>query len=86
MLAGFSDRSEHSVHFWYSPATAKFTGDETKNGRYGDWLEVFGPTMISIRSNGAIAMTTHDIIYGGMKAFSLEGVCEISGHSLETTE
>lgn len=83
VMRGFSDASQHMVHFWMSPATAKFTGEDTKNGRYGGWLEAFGPTMISIRSQGHIAMTRHDITHGGMKAYSHEGTCEISGRSLE---
>lgn len=83
VMRGFTDTSQHMVHFWMSPATAKFTGEETKNGRYGGWLEAFGPTMISIRSQGNVAMTRHDIIDGAMKAYSHEGTCEISGRSLE---
>lgn len=83
VMNGFIDTSQHIVHFWMSPATAKFTGEETKNGRYGGWLEAFGPTIISIRSGGNVAMTRHDIVHGGMKAYSHEGTCEISGHSLQ---
>jgi len=83
VMHGFTDTSQHIVHFWMSPATAKFTGEETRNGRYGGWMEGFGPTVISIRSHGNIAMTRHDIIHGGMKAYSHEGTCKISGHSLE---
>lgn len=83
VMRGFTDASQHMVHFWMSPATAKFTGEDTKNGRYGGWVEAFGPTMISVRSQGHVAMTRHDITHGGMKAYSHEGICEISGRSLE---
>ncbi|MCC2098524.1 MAG: hypothetical protein KDJ29_16630 [Hyphomicrobiales bacterium] len=86
VISGFTDSNQNTVHFWMSPATAKFTGEETKNGRYGGWIEGFGPTIISIRSQGHAAMTRHDIIYGEMKAFSSEGTCEISGHSLEPSQ
>ncbi|UYV36922.1 hypothetical protein N4R57_18390 [Rhodobacteraceae bacterium D3-12] len=86
VLNGFTDTTQNTVHFLMSPATAKFTGEDTKNGRYGGWVEAFGPTIISIRSDGSAAMTRHDIIYGGIKAFSHEGTCKISGKSLTSDQ
>ncbi|MBS0123072.1 hypothetical protein [Thetidibacter halocola] len=83
IIHGFADGAQSSVHFWYSPATAKFTGGETAESRYGGWVEGFGPGFVSIRSSGEIAVTTHDIIYGGMRAFSSEGTCAIEAESLE---
>ena len=83
VMSGFTDRNQHMVNFVMWPAPAKFTGEETKNGRYGGWIEGLGPTIISIRSHGNIAMTRHDITHGGMKAYSHEGNCEIIGKSLE---
>ena len=81
-IPGFSETPQYTTHFWMSPATAKYTGEETRNSKYGFWLESFGPSMISVRSTGEISITGHDIIYGGMKAFSETGNCEITGENL----
>ncbi|WP_425074093.1 hypothetical protein [Sagittula sp. S175] len=86
VMSGFAGTAKHSVHFLMSPATAKFTGESTKNGRYGGWIEGLGPTIISIPSDGSVAMTSHSIISGGMKAFSHEGTCRIRGRSLATDQ
>lgn len=79
-IPGFAETNQNSAHFWMSPATSKYTGEETKNSQYGGWIEAFGPTMVSLRSTGAIAITRHDIIYGGMKPFSETGHCVINSY------
>ncbi|WP_299769072.1 hypothetical protein [uncultured Pseudoteredinibacter sp.] len=80
-IPGFSNAGQYTAHFWMSPATSKYTGDETRNSKYGGWIESFGPAMVSIRSSGEIAITRHDIIYGGMKPFSEVGNCKIKSGS-----
>jgi hypothetical protein len=76
-IAGFADTSQHSAHFWYSPAIAKITGEATKSGRYRGWIEGFGPSFFSVRTSGEAVWTTHDIIFGGMQARSSEWTCDI---------
>lgn len=76
-VEGFSGTGQQAVHFWFSPATEKFTGSETAASRYGGWIEDFGPTFVSLRITGEAAMTTHDIVFGGMKALSREGRCTV---------
>lgn len=86
-VQGFSDgNGQHTVHFWYSPATAKYTAPETAASRYGGWVEGFGPGFVSLRITGEAAMTTHDIIYGGMKALTREGRCTVEAIWPERTE
>jgi hypothetical protein len=76
-IPGFSENEQFTAHFWMSPATTKITGKKTRESEHGFWLESFGPTLISVRTTGEIAVTNHDIIYGGMKAFTQIGKCKI---------
>ena len=78
-IPGFSENRQLSAHFWMSPYTSKYTGQETTDSSHGFWVESFGPTMYSIRFSGEIAVTNHDIIYGGMEAFSEHGTCTLKG-------
>ncbi|MCG7574756.1 hypothetical protein MHM39_14385 [Phaeobacter sp. CNT1-3] len=82
-INGFTDTDQHSAHFYYSPATAKLTGQKTKEARYGGWLEGFGPSFFSVRSTGHAVLTNHDIIHGGMKAYSHEGRCTLTPKMME---
>jgi hypothetical protein len=76
-IPGFSENEQFTAHFWISPATTKITGKTTKESEHGFWVESLGPTLISVRKTGEIAVTNHDVIYGGMKAFTQTGKCEI---------
>ena len=82
LVPGFARTAQHAVHFWMSPATAKFTGAETRDGRYGDWIEGFGPTFISVRSNGEMVITSHDMTGGQATAVSTPGRCTLTGSGL----
>jgi hypothetical protein len=76
-IPGFADNEQYSAHFWMSPYTSKNTGKKVAEKGHGFWLESLGPTMFSVRHTGEIAVTNHDIIYGGMKAFTQLGTCKI---------
>ncbi len=76
-IPGFSENDQFTAHFWMSPATTKITGKTTRESEHGFWLESLGATLISVRTTGEIAVTNHDIIYGGMKAFTQTGKCKI---------
>ncbi|WP_278404699.1 hypothetical protein [Pseudoalteromonas ruthenica] len=76
-IPGFSENEQFTAHFWMSPATTKITGKTTKESGHGFWVESLGPTLISVRKTGHIAVTNHDVIYGGMKAFTQTGMCKI---------
>lgn len=76
-IPGFTDNEQYSAHFWMSPYTSKSTGQKTAEKGHGFWMESLGPTMFSVRHTGEIAITNHDIIYGGMKAFTQLGTCKI---------
>jgi hypothetical protein len=78
-IPGFVSASgQHSVHFWHSKATKKYTSEHTKNSKYGGFIDGLGATLFSIRASGEMARTNHDIIYGGMKPLSEVGICKIS--------
>ena len=78
-IPGFAGNEQYTAHFWMSPYTSKNTGQKTAEKGHGFWLESLGPTMFSVRHTGEIAVTNHDIIYGGMKAFTQLGTCKIKG-------
>jgi hypothetical protein len=76
-IEGFAGRQQGSAHFWFSPATSRQISPGAKASKFGGGVEAFGPTFVSVRITGEAAMTTHDIIYGGMKALSHEGECAV---------
>ncbi|THD74880.1 hypothetical protein E7681_07945 [Thalassobius vesicularis] len=68
-MPGYSTPTAHGVaHFYALPQTAAF-------GVNGDVLRA---RMVSVRSDGFIALTEHMIEYGDMRAASAEGTCKIA--------
>jgi len=72
IMRQLNNDARYSVSFWYGPETS--------------WIKLTDQMMIdccytgvlSVRHSGHYALTTHDIKYGGMKAYSAEGTCKIT--------